>query len=125
MGKPYKWVLCTSFLGKSLSRKARFWVGLLLVVFIYALPLYGFALTKAYAQLALTLAGFALSVYLVHRYTIRNVKPRYPLVSPEGHPDIYTGRMPRPIYEDMERYSWFFRKKRAKKLESKKVKRKH
>jgi hypothetical protein len=46
-------------------------------------------------------------------------------VSPEGNPDAYTGRMSRPIYEDMERYPWFFKKKRSKKLEDKKVRKKH
>jgi hypothetical protein len=45
--------------------------------------------------------------------TLRNIKPKYPfLVNPEGHPDVYSGRMPRPIYEDMERYPWFFNRKR-------------
>lgn len=111
--------------GKDLNRKARFWVGLLFVVFIFSLPSYAFAMTKAYTQLALTLVCFVLSAYLVHKHTIRNIKPRYPLVSPEGHPDVYTGRMPRPLYEDMRRYPWFFRKKRNKKLEEKKLKKKH
>jgi len=55
---------------------------------------------------------------------MRNAKLEYPIVSPEGHPDIYTGRMPRPIYEDMERYPWFFRKKKTKKLDNKKIRKK-
>jgi hypothetical protein len=46
--------------------------------------------------------------------TIRNIKPKYPIVNPEGHPDIYSGRMPRPIYEDMQRYPWFFKNKHKK-----------
>jgi hypothetical protein len=40
-----------------------------------------------------------------------NIKLKYPLVNPEGHPDVYSGRMPRPIYEDARRYPWFFNKK--------------
>jgi hypothetical protein len=55
------------------------------------------------------------------------MKPKYPLLPPEGKPDIYTGiNIPRPIYEDMEKHPRFFNahakkhKKRTK--ESKKAK---
>jgi hypothetical protein len=62
--------------------------------------------------------------YVVYRMAIRNTKLKYPIVPPEGHPDVYTGRMPRPVYEDVQRYPWFFKKKRAKKLDNKKIKKK-
>lgn len=61
---------------------------------------------------------------MVYRATIRNIKPKYPIVDPEGHPDVYSGRMPRPIYEDMERYPRFFNKKKRNRFEKKKVKKK-
>lgn len=108
--------------GKQLNRKRRFLWGLLFVIFIYSLPLVGLASAGAFFYLLLASGAFVFSVYMVYRVTIRNVKLKYPIVSPEGHPDVYTGRMPRPIYEDMERYPWFFKKKRNKKLDNKKVK---
>jgi hypothetical protein len=58
------------------------------------------------------MGAFAFSVYLIYRFTIRNIKLQYPIVNPEGHPDIYSGRMPRPIYEDIQRYPSFFNKKK-------------
>jgi hypothetical protein len=105
-----------------MNRKTRFLWGLLLVMFIYSLPLMGFAAVGLYFYLLVATGAFIFSVYMVYRVTIRNVKLKYPIVSPEGHPDVYTGRMPRPIYEDMEPCPWFF-KKRNKKLNDKKVKR--
>ena len=108
-----------------MDRKRRFYLGLLLVIFAYALPLAGLAYARAFVQFLLVSAAFVFSVYLVYRSTIRNIKLKYPMVSPEGHPDVYTGRMPRPIYEDVQRYPWFFKKKRMKKLENKKIKKKH
>jgi len=80
------------------------------------------ASVNAFQWLALFLVFYSLAVYQLYRMTIRNIKLKYPLVNPEGHPDIYSGRMPRPIYEDMQRYPWFFNKKRKKKLDNKKVK---
>ena len=105
-----------------MSRKRRFLCGLVFVILIYSLPMIGLAVAKAFLYLPLAFGAFVFSVYMVYRVTIRNVKLKYPIVSPEGHPDVYTGRMPRPIYEDMERYPWFFKKKRNKKLDNKKVK---
>jgi hypothetical protein len=110
--------------GKGLDRKTRFWLGFLFVVAMYSLPIAGFAYAGWAWPLALVLAAFTFSVYMVHRMTIKNVRLKYPVLSPEGHPDVYTGRMPRPIYEDMQRYPWFFKKKRNKKLDDKKVRKK-
>jgi hypothetical protein len=105
-----------------LGRKARFWLGLLFVAVIYSLPIAGFAYAGWVWPLALVLGALVFSIYMVYRTTIKNVRLKYPIVSPEGHPDIYTGRMPRPIYEDVQRYPSFFKKKRTKKLYEKKVK---
>lgn len=112
-------------LGKGLNRKNRFFFGLVFVTCVYALPLVGFAFAKAFSYLMITFAAFSISIFMVYRMTIRNIKLKYPIVSPEGHPDVYTGRIPRPIYEDMERYPWFFKRKQAKKLGNKKAKKKH
>jgi hypothetical protein len=109
-----------------LQRKTRFLVGLILVASLFALPIIIAITVNALWTLALFTAGFFASVYWLYRITIRNIKPRYPLVNPEGHPDIYSGRMPRPIYEDVERYPWFFKKKRKKTADNtKKVRKKH
>jgi hypothetical protein len=111
---------------KGLDRKTRFRLGFLFVVLIYLLPIAGFAYAGWVWPLGFVLAAFAFSVYMVYRMTIKNIKLKYPIVNPEGHPDIYSGRMPRPIYEDMQRYPWFFKKKRSRKLDrNKKTKKRH
>jgi len=125
MGKPYKHGSILCFSGSTLNRKTRFLVGVLIVIFLFSLPIAGLATVRAFPYLSLTLVGFVFSIYMVYRVTIKNAKTKYPLVSPEGHPDVYTGRMPRPIYEDTERYPWFFRKKLNKKLDKKKERKKH
>jgi hypothetical protein len=107
-----------------LDRKTRFWVGFLFVVVIYLLPIVGFAYAGWVWPLVFVLAAFTFSVYMLHRMTIKNIRLKYPVVSPEGHADVYTGRMPRPIYEDVRRYPWFFKKKRIKKFENKKIRKK-
>lgn len=109
-----------------MRRKIRFLAGLLIVASIYSLPLAGLASLGVTWLLAVCLGCFAFSIYMVYRITIKNIKPKYPIVNPEGHPDVYTGVMPRPIYEDMQRYPWFFRKKKpAQTSEEKKLKKKH
>ena len=95
-----------------LDRKTRFYIGFLLAVLIFSFPIAGCAYAGLYLYLAFFMGAFAFSVYLIYRVTIRNIKLRYPVVNPEGHPDIYSGRMPRPIYEDIQRYPWFFNKKK-------------
>jgi hypothetical protein len=109
-----------------LQRKTRFLVGLTLVASLFALPII-FAITvNTIWTLALFISGFFVSVYWRYRITIKNIKPKYPLVNPEEYPDIYSGRMPRPIYEDVERYPWFFKKKRKKTADdTKRVRKKH
>jgi hypothetical protein len=102
-----------------MRRKTRFWLGFLFVVLLYLLPIGGLAYAGLIWPLALAVAAFVFSVYFVYWVTIRNAKLKYPLVNPEGRPDVYTGRMPRPIYEDVQRYPWFFRKKRGKKQDEK------
>jgi hypothetical protein len=86
--------------------------GFILVTSLFALPMIIAASVNEFLWLVIILACYSLIVYQVYRMTIRNIKPKYPLVNPEGHPDIYSGRMPRPIYEDERRYPWFFNKKR-------------
>jgi len=103
-----------------LRRKNRFLFGVFIVTALLGLPMMAVASFKLFQLLALLLVFYFVDVYLVYRMTIRNIRPKYPMVSPEGQ--AYTGRMPRPIYEDMEQYPWFFKKKRKKNIDKKKVK---
>jgi hypothetical protein len=98
--------------------------GFVLVTSLFALPIIIAASVNALQWLAIFLICYSLGVYQVHRMTIRNIKPKYPLTNPEGRPDVYSGRMPRPIYEDMERYPWFFNKKRKTVRKEEKVRKK-
>jgi hypothetical protein len=96
-----------------LNRRKRFFLGFILVTGLFILPMVIAASVNALEWLAIFLVLYSLGVYQVYRMTIRNIRPKYPfLVNPEGHPDIYSGRMPRPMFEDVERYPWFFSKKR-------------
>jgi hypothetical protein len=73
--------------------------------------------TQLYMGIALFSAGFIFYGYLVYTATYLKLKRKYPLVQPEGQPDIYFPRsnIPRPIYEDVQRHPRFFKKKRQKK----------
>ncbi len=105
-----------------LTRIVKFFSGLAILLFLYSFPFY-----VAVAPSALTLdfrLGFIIVVSLVFavaglllfKLTVKRVKISYPLTSPSGQVDVYTGNtIPRPIYEDMQRYPWFFGKKRNRK----------
>jgi hypothetical protein len=73
-------------------------------------------LAQVYVGIALFSACFLFYSYLVHTATCLRLKRKYPMVPPEGRPDIYSPRtnIPRPIYEDVQRYPKFFKKKRQK-----------
>jgi hypothetical protein len=107
-----------------LNRRSRFLLGFFLATSLFALPMIIAASVNAFQWLAIFLICYSLGVYQVYRMTIRNVKLKYPLVNPEGHPDVYSGRMPRPIYEDMRRYPWFFNKRRKTAKKEEKTKKK-
>jgi len=110
-----------------LDRKTGFWVGFLIITFVYSFPLAIAIILESILMLTIILVGFLFSIYLLYRLTIKHIKPKYPVLPPEGKPDIYTAaRIPRPIYEDMEQYPWLFEKKHEKvKHMMKKVKKKH
>jgi predicted membrane channel-forming protein YqfA (hemolysin III family) len=107
-----------------LNRKKRFFLGLAILTVLFILPSGVAASVGAFQWLAIFLLAYSLGVYQTYRMTIRNIKPKYPLVDPEGHPDIYSGRMPRPIYEDMERYAWFFRERHRPKNKKRHIRKK-
>jgi hypothetical protein len=74
-------------------------------------------LTQIYVGIALFSACFLSYSYLVYTATYLRLKRKYPMVPPEGRPDIYYPgtNIPRPIYEDVQRYPEFFKKKSQKK----------
>jgi hypothetical protein len=110
-----------------MNRKTRFWIGFSLIVLTYGFLLATVIIVLSIWMLTVISMGFFLSVYLLYFLTIKKRKPKYPLLPPEGHPDIYTAAgVPRPIHEDMEQYPWLFKKKHQKeKWAKKKVKKKH
>jgi len=114
-------------MGGELTRKTRFLIGFLVIILVYALPLVIAIIIRDISFLALILAGFLASICILYRFTIQKVKRKYPLLPPEGKPDIYTAlRIPRPIHEDMEQYPWLFKEKHREEIHrNKKVKKKH
>jgi hypothetical protein len=105
-----------------LTRKNKFAIGLGVLLFMYSFPLYvsiapsTFAAASRLLFISVCSAVFAVAGLLLYKLTIKNVKIDYPLTSPSGQVDVYAGNtIPRPIYEDMQRYPWFFRKKRNRK----------
>jgi len=109
-----------------MSRKTRFWIGFLVIVFACGFPLVSAIIAQSIWMLTVVSMVFLFSVYLLYRLTIKKVKLKYPLLPPEGHPDIYSAVQPRPLYEDMEQYPWLFKKKHKKPPpHTGKVKKKH
>lgn len=115
------------YLGGKVGRKTRFWIGFFIIVLLYVFPLAGMIVVRDIFIFAVVSAGFLSSLYLLYLFTIKKKEPKYPIVPPEGKPDIYMAAgMPRPMYEDMEQHPWFFEKKRKKpRFKTKKVKKKH
>lgn len=103
--------------GSSLHRRVKFYLLFMLGVCMFLPFIYLSILTRAYEGIALFSAGFLFYSYLVYTATYLRSKRNYPLVPPEGRPDIYFPRtnIPRPIYEDAQRYPKSFKKKRQKK----------
>jgi hypothetical protein len=64
---------------------------------------------------------FILLCYLAYLRLVKKREPRYPLVPPEGKPDVYTGiGIPRPIHEDFDEM-----KRKREKLEMMSKRKKH
>jgi len=101
-----------------LTRQLKFFSGLGILVFIFTFAFYASIanLPRTWLLLLSTSVVFIFAVWILFKLTIKKIKLNYPLTSPSGKPDVYTGNeIPRPIYEDMQRYPWFFNKKRLNK----------
>lgn len=114
--------------GFRLNRHAKFFLGLYALVAVFTFPFYAVTvfLPQSWYSLGFVSVIFVIATLLLYKVTIKKVKLNYPLTSPSGKPDVYTGNeIPRPIYEDMRRYPWYFNKKRLqKKIKGKVRKRK-
>lgn len=106
--------------GNSLHRRVKFYLLFMLGVSVFWPFIYLSILTRAYQEIVLVSACFVFYSYLVYTATYTRLKRKYPMVPPEGRPDIYFPRtnIPRPIYEDAQRArerAKFFKKKEQKK----------
>jgi hypothetical protein len=86
-----------------------------------------YVIANILAGAIVTSVCFLLYCYLLYHFVYKREKPRYPMVPPQGQMDIYYPRtnIPRPIYEDLQRYPEFFRKKRRKYERTRRVKKKN
>ena len=117
---------------EKMRRKTLFWILFPMVLLTYAIPLAVAIVWQETSILGLVLAGlfssagFFFSTYFLYRLTYKQ-KPKYPMVPPDGKPDVYYRYgIPRPIYEDMEQHPWFFKKRKKRPTErAKKVEKKH
>jgi len=69
------------------------------------LALAGAIMLQSTWAVVVVLASFAVGFYWIFIRFRKRMRPRYPLVPPEGKPDIYSPRtnIPRPIYDDFRR----------------------
>jgi len=107
-----------------LDRRIRFLFLVLLGAIVLAQLSFLLSLLRIPTYAVLLLGGFVLYCYLLYRSVYKGVKPGYPLTPPKGRVDAYLPRtnIPRPFYEDMEKYPELFKveKKRRKLKRSKK-----
>ncbi|UCE95885.1 MAG: hypothetical protein JSV51_09330 [Candidatus Bathyarchaeota archaeon] len=64
-----------------------------------------------------SLGPFIIYCYIAYHSVYKGKKPKYPIVPPEGRPEIYFPRtdIPRPIHEDERKHSVFFKRKKMRK----------
>ena len=116
-----------------MKRVSKFWLLLVLGVCLFTpffllvlmITLTEGALLFALLYGASLLGGFILYCHFIYRSVYKRIRPKYPVIPPEGRTDIYFPRtdIPRPIHEDVRQYPKFFRKeKKSERL--KKVRRK-
>jgi len=113
-------------MGEALNKKAKFQLLFLLGICIY-IP---FILFSIIAQMFLSAILFSVCFlfycYGLYHFVWKRAKPKYPMVPPEGRMDVYFPRtnIPRPIYEDVQRYPEFFKRKKRKDERTRRVKKK-
>jgi len=113
-------------MGEALNKKAKFWIFFFLGIFIYIPFSLLFIVVQMFLPAILFFGCFLVYCYFLYRFVYKGKKPKYPMVPPEGRMDIYFPRtdIPRPIYEDMQRYPEFFKRKKRKYERTRKMKKK-
>jgi Ca2+/Na+ antiporter len=113
-------------MGESLNKKAKFYIFLLLGIFGFTPFLLLYIRVQMFLYAILFFLGFLAYCIFLYRFVYKKVKPKYPLVPPEGRMDIYFPRtdIPRPLYEDMQRYPEFFKRKKRRYDRTRRVKKK-
>ncbi|MDH5450606.1 MAG: hypothetical protein OEX77_06870 [Candidatus Bathyarchaeota archaeon] len=119
-----------------MRRKFKYWLLFLLGICIF-IPFFVFSIVVHVVMAGFSIFGvlyagsflgcFIMYCYLLYRSVYKGTKPKYPIIPPEGRTDIYFPRtnIPRPIHEDVRRYSKFFKIKKKKKYDRRrKVKKK-
>ncbi|MGC8896281.1 MAG: hypothetical protein ACP5LB_05920 [Candidatus Bathyarchaeia archaeon] len=94
--------------------------------YAYSYPLFFLSvLARLFFYATLVFGCFLAYLYFLYRFVYKKEKAKYPLMPPEGRMDAYFPRtnVPRPIYEDVQRYPQLFGKKKRKFDNTKKVKR--
>lgn len=89
--------------GYQLGIKVRsvYWGIFLLIVGVF--PLCMAILSQSLLWILVSGSWFVLLCYVAYLRLVKKKEPRYPLVPPEGKPDVYTGSaIPRPIHEDFD-----------------------
>lgn len=105
-----------------MRRIVKFWFLLSLEVFIFILVIVLFVVAKLFLYTILMSVCFLFGFNLLYRRVYKGMKPKYPEMPPDGKPDVYYGSgIPRPIYEDVRRFPWFFKKRHKKSQEETKA----
>jgi hypothetical protein len=100
---------------RELRKKAKFWFLFLLGILISAPIITALMSAQLFLYAIVYLVFFLFSVNVLYLRVYKRIRPKYPQVPPDGKPDVYYGSsIPRPIYEDVQRYPWFFKKKHKK-----------
>lgn len=113
-------------MGEAVNKKVKLRLLLLLGICIYMPLIFFYAILNAFVGVIGSSACFLLYCYLLYHFVYKKAKPKYPMVPPEGRMDIYYPRtnIPRPIYEDVQRYPEFFKRKKRKYDRTRRVKKK-
>jgi len=113
-------------MGEALRKKVKFLLFFLLGVGVFA-PFFTLSIIARFFVYALiAFGGFLMYCYFLYHFVLKGETAKYPMAPPEGRMDVYFPRtnIPRPIYEDMQRYPESFKRKKRKYERRKVVKKK-
>jgi len=97
-----------------------FWVLLLFGICAFTPYFYFTFVAQNYLWSIIYSVIFFTYCYFLYHVVYKRAKTKYPIVPPEGRmDDAYFPRtkIPRPLYEDLQRYPDFFKKKKSRKYQ--------